>query len=104
MSRAYTMQIEITGSDPDKRQQIEDVLRENWIVDDCAVEDEVLTVAGDSQLTGGESEEEFTDRIAKAVWKANEGYCEVLVNATCLEDMPYDTHYRDEGDYARLVA
>ena len=38
-----------------------------------------------------------------AIWRANGGFCEVVVNATYLEELPYEIHALDEADYARLI-
>jgi hypothetical protein len=38
-----------------------------------------------------------------AIWRANGGYCEVVVNATYLEDLPYEIHTLDQTDYERLM-
>ena len=54
-------------------------------------------------FAGGETEEEFTERLAVAIWRANGGYCEVIVNATFLENLPYEIHTLDEDDYERLI-
>jgi hypothetical protein len=48
-------------------------------------------------------EEEFTERLSVAIWRANGAYCEVTVNATYLENLPYETHCLNEADYARLI-
>jgi hypothetical protein len=54
-------------------------------------------------LCGGESEEQFTERLSVAIWRANGSFCEVVVNATYLEELPYETHVLDESDHARLI-
>ncbi len=38
-----------------------------------------------------------------AIWKANGAYCEVSVDATYMESLPYETHSLDEDDYKRLM-
>ncbi len=73
---------------------------DDWFLDD----DSVLTASADDRLCGGETEEEFAQRLAKAIWAANGDYCRVEVNATYLDQLPYETHCLDEDDYRRLVA
>jgi len=51
----------------------------------------------------GRSEEQFTERLSVAIWRANDGFCEVVVNATYLEELPYEIHSLDQTDYARLI-
>jgi hypothetical protein len=38
-----------------------------------------------------------------AIWRANGAYCDVTVDATYLESLPYETHCLSEADYARLI-
>ena len=64
---------------------------------------ETMHASAQGNLCGGESEEEFTERLSLAVWRANGGYCSVTVDATYLENLPYETHTLDEADYARLI-
>ena len=59
----------------------------------------VLRATARDNLCGGESEEDFADRIAGAIWKANGAYCEVTVYATYLESLPCETHVRGERQY-----
>ncbi len=54
---------------------------------------------GEGYLCGGETEEQFVDRLAISVWKANNNYCHVEVEATYLDDLPYETHVRNREDY-----
>jgi hypothetical protein len=104
MSRYYGMQITIEGYVTTRREEIINAASAEWSFGDWNVENEALGAYGQDNLCGGETEEEFTDRIAAAVWKANEGYCRVEVRATYLEDLPHDNHERGEDDYARWQA
>jgi hypothetical protein len=106
MSRFYGMSIKITGHDENKAHAIFKAIKKEWDFQDeflndiTAQEDEpakqtadrprFLSAYGESYLGGGESEDQFTDRIALAVWKANGGYCHIQVDATYLEDLPYE--------------
>jgi len=110
MSRFYGMSIKITEHDKNKVSDILSAIKKEWEVRDeccCNPTDEdcqnFLSAYGESFLSGGESEEEFTDRIALAVWKANGGYCHIQVDATYLESLPYETHLRDDDDYYRMT-
>jgi len=62
-----------------------------------------MQASAEHSLAGGESEEEFTERLAVAIWRANGGFCEVVVSATFLENLPYEIHMLDEDDYERLM-
>lgn len=61
-----------------------------------------MTLSGDGQLCGGESEDEFAERITKAIWQANGQFCSVEVCATYLEDLPCEQYQLDRDDYDRL--
>ena len=111
MSRLYSMSIKIMDYDDSKTRAIFDAIKHEWEIDHeyChgvstdEEEPRFLSASGESYLCGGESEEEFADRIALAIWKANGGCCHIEVIATFLEELPYEIHTRDEEDYHHLV-
>lgn len=110
MSRYYDMHVKITSYDPDRKKRIVAACAREWSFDTedfsetppehCANGNELMARA-EASLCGGESEEEFSDRLAAAVWKANGAYCEVTVGATCLEELPYEEHVRDKECYKK---
>jgi hypothetical protein len=109
MSRFYEMSVEVSGHDPAKVPQIQAAAEEQWPFDDWWLSGngdqgaaEMRASAQDS-LCGGESEEEFTERLSVAIWRANGSFCQVVVDATYLENLPYETHTLYEADYARLM-
>ena len=112
MSRFYGMSIKITGHDDKQAHAIFTAIKKEWDFQDeflndiTAQENEprFLSAYGESYLGGGESEEQFTDRVALAVWKANGGYCHIQVEAIYLEELPYEIHTRDDDDYYQLMA
>jgi len=57
-----------------------------------------LVATAQGSLCLGEKEQEFADRLVRAIWKANGGYCYVEVHATYLENLPYDTYTYGEDD------
>ena len=103
MSRAYEMSVTIASYDPTRIEKIKAAAGEEWSFLDWYDCGEDLTASAEGRLCGGESEEEFTERLTVAIWKANCAHCEVTVNATYLESLPYETHCLDEADYARLI-
>lgn len=103
MSRYYHMSVAITGSASDRVDAIKQAAATEWPFDDWCEHDSVLTSSCDAQLCGGETEEQFVERLAKAVWTANGGPCQVDVNATYLEDLPYEGYSFDDHDYDRLM-
>lgn len=103
MSRYYGMGITVTGHKLELAATIREAATEEWPFEEWQAGDENLTAYAENNLYGGESEEQFTERITLAVWRANGAYCEVTVQATYLESLPYETHHLDEDDYVRLV-
>jgi hypothetical protein len=104
MSRFYGMAVSVSGHDPAKRRQIQKAARAvwpfaGWDLDGAGG----MRSYGESQLCGGETEEQFTERLTAAIWRANGAYCEVVVDATYLESLPYETHSLNEDDYSRLM-
>jgi hypothetical protein len=97
------MSVEITGYSPEKADAIRDAANEEWAFDDWNKRDNTLTASGRESLCGGETEEQFTERLSLAIWRANGAYCSVTVDATYLESLPYETHCLNEADYARLI-
>lgn len=104
MSRYYEMTVTVSGHDPAKESRIRSAAEEEWPFEDWREqgEGEMCSSAQDN-LCGGLSEEVFAERLSLAIWKANGAYCEVVVKATYLESLPYETHSLDEDDYARLT-
>lgn len=107
MSRYYEMSVEISEYNPAKAKEIQAAAEAEWSFDDWwSANDEpgeAMHASAQGNLSGGESEEEFAERLSLAVWRANGGYCSVTIDATYLENLPYETHTLDEEDYARLV-
>ena len=103
MSRFYQMSVEVSGHDSAKVAQIQEAAEAEWPFDDWFDSGENLTASGQANPSGGEGEEEFTERLSLAIWRTNGGFCRVSVDATYLENLPYETHELDEADYARLI-
>lgn len=104
MSRYYEMNVYIDGYDPEKLDKIKEVADKEWdfeffTIPLCNNETPRLNATGRDNLCGGESEEEFAQRLTAAVWKANEKFCKVEVFATYLENLPFETYILDEEDY-----
>ncbi len=102
MSRYYNMVIKIDKYNADKSRVIISAVAEEWIIDLRNVDDpnERMLIGGEWYLCNGESEEEFADRVSSVIWKANDGFCNITVEAICLDDLPFETHIRNGEDYA----
>jgi hypothetical protein len=97
------MRVEITGHCPERANAVRKAATKEWEFNDWTDPDGQLTASAEGQLFGGETEEQFTERLSVAIWQANRAYCNVTVDATYLESLPYETHCLDEDDYARLI-
>jgi hypothetical protein len=97
------MSVELVGCRPELVDAIKAAAGQEWEFTEWHDQEGTLTASAEGSLCGGESEEEFTERLSLAVWKANGEFCEVTVNATYLEDLPYEVHCLDQSDYDRLI-
>lgn len=105
MSRYYHMNVTLKDVNLARIEAIKEATELEWDFEDWFDHDEQCCEASAyGNLCGGETEEEFAERLAKVIWEANGGYCAVEVIATYLEDLPCEMHGFDEDDYARLVA
>lgn len=102
MSRSYDMAIEIAGIKKEKKEAVKAAVEKEWNVEIFHFDGRNAFASGQGSLCGGESEEEFSQRMAKAVWKANGRYCEVTVKATYLDELPYETYFFGPKDYKRI--
>ena len=104
MSRYFSMFVRISGANPNRTEAVQQAAEGEWSFDTWHESAGVLTSGGDGQLGGGESDDEFAQRLAKAIWTANGGFCEVEVHSTYLDDLPYESFCFDQSDYDRLTA
>jgi hypothetical protein len=102
MSRSYDMAIELSGIKKEKRKQVREAVEKEWNVELFDFDGKDAFANGYGSLCGGESEEEFSQRLARAVWQANGGYCEVTVKATYLDELPYETYFFGPQEYKRI--
>ena len=103
------MGIRVTGYAPDKVAEIIAACTKQWWFrsDDFreksgthAKQSSELIGRTQGRLYGGETEDDFVDRLAAAIWKANRAYCEVSVLSIPLE-LPYHEHLRWKPDYKK---
>ena len=106
MSRYYEMTVYIKGFVPKRADAIIEAAQQEWDFDRedfdrfaVGTTNKTLYCTGRSSLCGGESEKEFTLRLAKEIWRANGGYCGVTVKATFLEELPYEEYSPGKDEY-----
>ena len=104
MSRAYDMHLQVSSFEPKRRKAIKKAAEENWPFDWFTDSPTLLAGMGESSLCGGEGEQEFAQRLARAIWQAQGGYCQVIVTATYLESRPHEDYEFQEADYLRLTS
>ncbi len=68
MSRYYTMAVTITGAGRDRVDAVKQAAEAEWPFGEWFLDDGVLTASADDRLCGGESEEQFAERLAKEIW------------------------------------
>ena len=104
MSRYYNMAVAITGVAGPHHNAVREAAEDAWEFGDWYFNEAgVLMASGSGNLCAGETEEEFAERMAKAIWAANGDYCKVEVNAAYLEELSYETHCLEEHDYRGLM-
>ena len=103
MSRYYSMSVTITGALPDRFTSLMAAASAEWGFDDWDSHEGILLGSGDAQLFGGETEQQFTERLTKAIWRANGGPCRVEVTATYLDELPCESYSLGADDYDRLM-
>ncbi len=108
MSRTYNMTVIVESYIPAQAAAIGTVAEKEWSFD-CwdevpwSGEPSRLLGSGDGNLCGGETEQQFVDRLTRAIWRANGAYCPIKVQAVYLDDHQPDCYLADEADYARVI-
>jgi len=104
MTRYYNMAVMINGIDPARSDEIARAANQEWDFGFWDTRGDFMMGSADDHLCGGESEEQFAERLAKVIWRANGGPCRIEVAATYLEELPREEYTFGEEDYARLMA
>ena len=92
MSRYYSMQVTVEKFDPEKQQDILEAIDDLWNVEQNWSDPQRISTEGRSSLSGGESEEQFADRLYARIAEVNGGPCLLVVGALYLEG--YEFHHR----------
>lgn len=109
MSRFYEMSLQISGFRKNRKSAIEQACSDEWDFREedffAGTRDQTLCleVSSTGNLSGGEGEDEFASRIAKAIWKANGAFCPIVVDATYLEELPYERYSMGEQEYTKAM-
>lgn len=107
MSRFYRMMLEIEDFDPEKKEAIIKAAEHEWIsFQGCWDEGQnFLTADGEGNLSW-QSDSEFAEELAGAIFQANGKPCKVTVRATYLDDLPFEEYSFDEDSkliYGTLI-
>lgn len=112
MSIEYDMGISIRDYNSEKEENIIAAWRNEWhpdaevssaLLKDDDGDDRLTIFPSNGFLIGGESEEEFCERVSKAIWKANGGYCPLEVTCIYLENPPVETHLMNKEVYESIM-
>jgi len=103
MSRLYGMDLQVNGMRKKYADDVVKALQKEWEWDEAIRRKPSICIYGEGYLCGGESEEEFADRVCKAIWEANHGYCYVELRAIYLEDLPSEDYIFEEEDYEEMM-
>ena len=99
MSDSYEMTIYVRLEPSDNAKAVVHAIKHEWNVDEEWVDrdrhENTITVGcmGEDRLFGTESEEEFAERVAKAIWRAVGGFRTVEVDAVFLDEPPPTRRY-----------
>jgi hypothetical protein len=104
MGQLYGMDFNVTAYKPERESAIIKAIRGEWYFRPTAyLKASHGEICGYAEASLYEGEEEFAEGVARAVWEANAGYCEVKVKATYLEELPYETYSFAEDEYAEMT-
>ena len=105
MSRAYSMTVMIENFNKPMVEEIIKAAKIEWDFEDWWSDPDKVSLqgGGEGALREGEREDEFADRLAKAIFIANSKFCDIDITAIYLENLPFDEYCFDEDDYLRLI-
>ena len=94
MSRFYRVNLAVNRFTPERKSAIIGACCRVWeFVPDCFSWDgSTLTAENEGFFTAGMLESELAEKLAQTIWEANQGYCEVTVTTTYLEEPPTETY------------
>lgn len=108
MSRFYDMRITIYDPQPRNLRAVKRAVEAEFGDDETAWNDwdeadgrHLFEYTATDNLGAGGTEDSFANRVAHAVWDANDAFCEVVVSALCLEDLPREEHTRGKEEFER---
>lgn len=105
MNAYYRMKLEVTHQDREftdnEINEITDIFRENWDLNDLWTDDKTITIEGDDNLSG--SEEDFLNHLSEEIWKELGYFVEIQLHAAYLENPPTECYQRDADDYVRIM-
>ena len=110
MSRFYEMTVRISGYNKAKESKIQDAAGDEWdFEDDWNTWDDsrkglCMRAGTQGNLHSGETEADFSQRLAVAIWKANGDVCEIEILCTYLECIPFESYSFDADNYDEIMA
>ena len=110
MSRSYRESVDVSNYEHKNREDIIDAIEAIFEVEDIYGREgppgTSITFSMEESLSGGESEDEWAAKAARAVIKANDNKpCTIQVQMTYMEELPTETYnfYQDEEKVAEII-
>jgi len=97
------MDVEVRSFNMKRRKAIEAAAKSEWRFSHKDKFGDILAFWGEDYLCAGESEEEFVERITRAIWEANGDFCKVRVRATYLEKLPFEVYELGLKEYKSFM-
>jgi len=100
----YRANVSIEKPRSGRETAIAEALMGFWGFEDVDTTPDGLVSEAENNLTGGTTEEEFAREVALLVWGANQGFCEVTVNMTFLEELPSESYvFGSQAEYDKWL-
>ena len=102
MSRYYQMTCSAWKLQTGEADMIREALAEEWSWENYYEDASKtkLNLSGRDSLCGGESEEDFSARISRAIWARLGRYIPMEITCTYMENLPYRSYHPDGAHYA----
>ena len=100
MSRMYRVNVRINKPNPGRETAITEAFMDFWGFEDVVATPDGLVSEADNNLTGGTTEDEFARELTRRIWAINQGFCEVALSMTYLEELPSEDYvFASQDEY-----
>ena len=103
MSRHYQVSIEVKKLNKKRKAAIQEAASKLFPFEEWGgfhdIHGSITLASADGNLGESQSEKEFSERLARVIFIANLGSCEISIKMTPLDDLPYETYNFGEKEY-----